>query len=113
MLIHGLQFNFYDHSKVILSSHGLLVTHIDKNYQLTRQPLSEIMALSLRPPMNAEHAKRNEKLVEKLRYCKEVLVSIRNASAQQVSPTMPETAQMPSSGSARTVDSRPSKASLR
>ncbi|EKM57520.1 uncharacterized protein PHACADRAFT_115710 [Phanerochaete carnosa HHB-10118-sp] len=113
-----LQFNFYDHSKVILSSHGLLVTHIDKNYQLSRQPLSEIMANALRPPMNAEQAKRNEKLVEKLRYCKEVLASIRNASAQaqaqvQLSPVEPEAMQMPTSASARTVNTRPSKVSLR
>ena len=45
-----LQFNFYDHSKVILSSHGLVITHIDKNYKLTKWTLSEVMALSLRPP---------------------------------------------------------------
>ncbi|GJE85129.1 Pkinase-domain-containing protein [Phanerochaete sordida] len=103
-----LQFNFYDHSKVILSSHGLLVTHIDKSYQLTQQPLSEIMAAALRPPANADAAKRNEKLVEKLRYCKEVLVSIRNASAQAHAEP-----DMPVSASAQTVRSRPSKASLR
>lgn len=98
------------------------MTHIDKNYQLSRQPLSELMANSLRPPMNAEQAKRNEKLVEKLRYCKEVLVSIRNASAQaQASPVEPEAAQLPTSASAQlptsapvqTMRARPSKASLR
>lgn len=113
-LTHAVQFNFYDHSKVILSSHGLLVTHIDKNYQLSRLPLSEVMAASLRPPMNAEQAKRNDKLVEKLRYCKEVLVSIRNASAQaQASPAEPEAAQMPPAASLASMNSRPSKASLR
>ena len=96
----------------MLSSHGLVVTHIDKNYQLTRQPLSEIMALSLRPPMNAEAAKRNERLVEKLRYAKEVLVTIiRNAP--QSSPVEPETAQMPPAAGLQAVNSRPSKASLR
>ncbi|KAN0135909.1 hypothetical protein V8E53_006361 [Lactarius tabidus] len=31
-----LQFNFYDHSKIILSAQGLLIAHIDKNYVLTR-----------------------------------------------------------------------------
>ena len=92
-----------------MSSHGLLVTHIDKNYQLSRLPLSEIMALSLRPPMNAEHAKRNDKLVEKLRYCKEALVSIRAASTQQASASPAP----PDGASAHTVDARPSKASLR
>ncbi|KIJ59921.1 hypothetical protein HYDPIDRAFT_177620 [Hydnomerulius pinastri MD-312] len=79
-----LQFNFYDHSKVILSSHGLLVTHIDKNYKLTRYTLSEIMAQALLPPVSdPEEAKFNQRLVDKLKYCKEVLMSIRNASANQ------------------------------
>ncbi|KAG1823712.1 kinase-like domain-containing protein [Suillus subaureus] len=79
-----LQFNFYDHSKVILSSHGLLVTHIDKNYKIARFTLSEIMALSLQPPVaDPEEAKFNQRLVDKLKYCKEVLTSIRNASANQ------------------------------
>ncbi|KAH0826735.1 hypothetical protein J3R83DRAFT_5140 [Lanmaoa asiatica] len=77
-----LQFNFYDHSKVILSSHGLLVTHIDKNYKLTRYTLSEVMALALQPPLaDPEQAKFQQRLVDKLKYCKEVLTSIRNASA--------------------------------
>ncbi|KIJ14646.1 hypothetical protein PAXINDRAFT_163264 [Paxillus involutus ATCC 200175] len=79
-----LQFNFYDHSKVILSSHGLVVTHIDKNYKLARYTLSEIMALALQPPVtDADQAKFNQRLVDKLKYCKEVLTSIRNASANQ------------------------------
>jgi cell cycle serine/threonine-protein kinase CDC5/MSD2 len=109
-----VQFNFYDHSKVILSSHGLVVTHIDKSYQLTRLPLSEIMATSLRPPMNAEHAKRNEKLVEKLRYCKEVLASIiRNAGAPQTAPAEPEAMPMPPTAGLQAMNIRPSKASLR
>ncbi|KAF8437935.1 kinase-like domain-containing protein [Boletus edulis BED1] len=78
-----LQFNFYDHSKVILSSHGLMVTHIDKNYKLTRYTLSEVMAQALQGPagMDAEQAKFLQRLVDKLKYCKEVLTSIRNASA--------------------------------
>jgi len=45
------------------------------------------MALSLQPPaaivdLEPEVVKFNQKLVEKLKYCKEVLVSIRTASAQ-------------------------------
>ncbi|KAI0051271.1 Pkinase-domain-containing protein [Auriscalpium vulgare] len=77
-----LQFNFYDHSKVVLSSHGLVVTHIDKNYGITRWTLSQIMAQALLPPSNdSEQAKFHQRLVDKLKYCKEVLLSIRNASA--------------------------------
>ncbi|KAI1789263.1 Pkinase-domain-containing protein [Ganoderma leucocontextum] len=80
----ALQFNFYDHSKVILSSQGLLVTHIDKNYNLTRHTLAEVMAGALRPPVaDPDEAKFNQRLVDKLKYCKEVLVSIRNASQGQ------------------------------
>ena len=82
------QFNFYDHSKVILSSHGLLVTHIDKNYKMTRWTLSEVMALALRAPgsmdVEPDQGKFNARLVDKLKYCKEVLVSIRTASANGV-----------------------------
>ncbi|KAI0075547.1 Pkinase-domain-containing protein [Panus rudis PR-1116 ss-1] len=102
-----LQFNFYDHSKLILSSNGLVVTHIDKSYQLTRYTLSEIMAYSLNispttlKPLphsssavnggshgghgvngnDPEQTKTMQRLVDKLKYCKEVLVSIRNVSS--------------------------------
>ncbi|CCM05981.1 uncharacterized protein FIBRA_08222 [Fibroporia radiculosa] len=76
-----LQFNFYDHSKVILSSQGLLVTHIDKNYNLTRWTLSEIMAQSLRPSrLDPEQSKFHSRLIDKVKYCKEVLLSIKTAA---------------------------------
>ncbi|KAI9429133.1 kinase-like domain-containing protein [Lactarius indigo] len=77
-----LQFNFYDHSKIILSAQGLAIAHIDKNYVLTRWTLSQVMAQALVPPSSdAEQAKFAQRLLDKLRYCKEVLLSIRNASA--------------------------------
>ncbi len=78
-----MQFNFYDHSKIILSSHGLLVTHIDKHYKMTRWSLSEIMATALKAEagnIDEAQAKFNGKLVDKLRYCREVLVNIKTAS---------------------------------
>ncbi|KAE9410055.1 kinase-like protein [Gymnopus androsaceus JB14] len=82
-----LQFNFYDHSKIILSSSGLVVTHIDKNCVLTRWTLSEIMRTALRMgasttvEFDQDAIKFNQKLVDKLNYCKEVLVSIRSANS--------------------------------
>ncbi|KAJ2915776.1 hypothetical protein MD484_g4652, partial [Candolleomyces efflorescens] len=78
-----LQFNFYDHSKLILSSQGQLVTHIDKQYRMTRWKLRDIMRFALDPPSDAdqEQLKFNQRLVDKLKYCKEVLASIKNASA--------------------------------
>ncbi|KAL4072449.1 kinase-like domain-containing protein [Scleroderma yunnanense] len=104
-----LQFNFYDHSKVILSSHGLLVTYIDRNYKLTRYTLSEIMAQALQPPVaDPEQAKFQQRLVDKLKYCKEVLTSIRNASASQPAPGADE-----ETGSSHAVSAKPSKLSLR
>ncbi|KAF8877248.1 hypothetical protein CPB84DRAFT_1852738 [Gymnopilus junonius] len=83
-----LQFNFYDHSKLILSSQGLLITHIDKHYKMTRWTLRDVMAQSLLPPSSVqagqdpEQAKFVAKLVDKLKYCKEVLISIKNAGGQ-------------------------------
>ncbi|EPQ52390.1 Pkinase-domain-containing protein [Gloeophyllum trabeum ATCC 11539] len=76
-----LQFNFYDHSKMILSSNGLVVTHIDKHYNMTKWKLSEIMARALGPkPEDPDEAKLQQRLVDKLKYCKEVLLSIRKAT---------------------------------
>ncbi|GJJ15054.1 hypothetical protein Clacol_009329 [Clathrus columnatus] len=75
-----LQFNFYDHTKVIISSNGLLITHIDKNYNLSKWPLSELMTRALLPPhSDPVKAKLHQRLLDKLLYCKEVLTSIRNA----------------------------------
>ena len=118
-----LQFNFYDHSKVILSSHGLLITHIDKNYNLTRHTLAEVMARSLRPPVaDPDEAKFNQRLVDKLKYCKEVLLSIRAASQDQAGGSeagdiekLGASAAAPpaAAGAAKSVASRASKASLR
>ncbi|KAF8882459.1 kinase-like domain-containing protein [Infundibulicybe gibba] len=114
-----LQFNFYDHSKVILSSHGLLITHIDKNYKMTRWTLSDVMALSLQSPanMDQDQAKFNQRLVDKLKYCKEVLISIRTASANGVAvpeeggPIEPMASNKP--GPTVAVSARSSKTSLR
>lgn len=108
------QFNFYDHSKVILSSQGLLITHIDKNYKLTRWTLSEVMSQALRPPVaDPEQAKFNQRLLDKLKYCKEVLVSIRNASGgQSVGASVdPDGFAVP--GAMPAMSTRSSKTSLR
>lgn len=111
----ALQFNFYDHSKVVLSAQGLVVTHIDKDHAMFCGKLSQIMAQSLLPTMTEpEQAKLNQRLVDKLKYCKEVLVSIKNASAAQAGGGEPQAA-----GKAAQVEDRfgsikmRSKASLR
>ena len=76
------QFNFYDHSKIILSSQGLLVTHLDKDYHARRFKLSEVMAIAMAPPSDyPDELKFNQRLVDKIKYCKEVLIGIKNASS--------------------------------
>ncbi|KAJ7228871.1 Pkinase-domain-containing protein [Mycena pura] len=86
LMSHGaLQFNFYDHSKVILSSHGLVVTHIDKKYCMTKWTLRQIMkfALNGQAGLDTDQAKLITKLMGKLKYCKEVLTSIQAASGKE------------------------------
>ena len=110
------QFNFYDHTKIILSSQGLVVTHIDKDYQLTRHSLAEVMAQSLRPPpVDPEQAKFRQRLFDKLKFIKEVLVSIRNASTAASNADDDEQTDAPAKEKERAppVSSRSSKASLR
>jgi cell cycle serine/threonine-protein kinase CDC5/MSD2 len=103
----ALQFNFYDHSKVVLSHDGLRITHIDKNYKLTRWRLADVMATALRPPVaDAEQAKFDQRLVDKLKYCRDVLISIKNVSETQ------ET-DKPAAPSARGSERATSRASVR
>jgi hypothetical protein len=89
-----VQFNFYDHTKLILSSQGLLVTYIDKNYKMTRWTTSQVIATSLKPnTFDPEEAKFQQRLVEKLKFCLDVLTSIKTASAEVITTT--ETAANP------------------
>ncbi|KAF9077305.1 kinase-like domain-containing protein [Rhodocollybia butyracea] len=116
-----LQFNFYDHSKIILSSAGLVVTHIDKHSELTRWTLADIMRTALRPTLSttdSEAVKFNQRLVDQLKYCKEVLVSIQSASAtggDPIPPSSTNTHHGPSglASSVASLNARTSKALLR
>ena len=61
-----------------------MVTYISKD-GATHWSLSEIMALALDPTsVDAAEAKFNQRLVDKLKYCKEVLLSIKSATNQGV-----------------------------
>jgi cell cycle serine/threonine-protein kinase CDC5/MSD2 len=108
--MHSPQFNFYDHSKLILSSHRLLVTHID-NYKITWWTLSEVKAQALNP--DPEQAKFNQNLVDKLKYSTEVLASIQNASANQGSDDGNTNTNLGVEGMAPGVSSKTSKQLLR
>jgi cell cycle serine/threonine-protein kinase CDC5/MSD2 len=81
---------------------------------MTRWTLSEVMAQALKPPVaDPEQAKFNQKLVDKLKYCKEVLASIRNASANQASEDGNTNTNLGVEGMVPSVSSKPSKVALR
>ncbi|KAG8741040.1 Cell cycle serine/threonine-protein kinase cdc5/MSD2 [Ceratobasidium sp. 414] len=77
-----LQFNFYDHSKIILASQGHSITHIDKHYVVTHYTLSAVMTRIVSGRYaDAAEKKFYEKLLGKLKYSRDVLQSIRRSSA--------------------------------
>ena len=81
---------------------------------MTRWTLSEVMVQALKPPVaDPDQAKFNQKLLDKLKYCKEVLVSIRNASANQGSEDGNPNTNLGIEGMVPSVSSKPSKVSLR
>jgi cell cycle serine/threonine-protein kinase CDC5/MSD2 len=81
---------------------------------MTRWTLSEVMRDALNPPVaDPEQAKFNQKLVDKLKYCKEVLASIRNASANQGSEDGNTNTKLGMEDIVPTVGSKPSRVSLR
>ncbi len=57
---------------------------------MTKFSLSQIMETALRGPTDEVLAKQNHKLVAKLKFCWEVLVSIRNASGEVSVPSAME-----------------------
>ncbi|KZV63990.1 Pkinase-domain-containing protein [Peniophora sp. CONT] len=79
----ALQFNFYDHSKVILGSNGRGITYLDKNNQVTLTTLEAIFAHARANDLPREEHKFVVRLIEKLRYAKELLQSIHNADARR------------------------------
>lgn len=72
-----LQFNFYDHTKLILSSRGLVVTYINKDSQLSTWSLDEL----LRPDGLGHDRKVVDSIVKKVKYVKVLLGTIRSTSA--------------------------------
>ncbi len=108
-----LQFNFFDHSKLILSSNGLLVTHIDKSYALTRYSLAEVMETALKPPHpDPEQAKSHQRVLAKLNYAKEILTNIKTAQQKDASESNAP-AHAPGHARVASLASHSSKGSLR
>lgn len=72
------------------------------------------MAQALKGPVaDLEQAKFNQKLLDKLKYCKEVLTSIRNASASQGSDDGNTNTNLAVEGMVPSVSSKTSKQALR
>ncbi|WRT63607.1 uncharacterized protein IL334_000530 [Kwoniella shivajii] len=72
-----LQFNFYDHTKLILSQDGLVVSVIDRHSVLRTWSLESL----LRPvdeDMSAKDKKRLEGVVHKVQYARDVLAKIKS-----------------------------------
>ncbi|GAA5928413.1 hypothetical protein JCM10213_005729 [Rhodosporidiobolus nylandii] len=78
-----LQFNFYDHTKLIISSSGLLLTFISPSFTLTTYTLPSLFRLaaslgfySARAPRTPDEAEQLEQVrywVEKVEYARDVL----------------------------------------
>lgn len=76
------QFNFYDHTKLILSHRGHVVSLITKDDILQRYFLADIIAKS----SIIEDTELLEKLMTKLKYCRQVLREIRKGEVVIVKP---------------------------
>ncbi|KAH7344487.1 kinase-like domain-containing protein [Rhizoctonia solani] len=83
-----LQFNFYDHSKVILASQGHSITHIDKHYNITHYTLSGVMERVVAGQWaDAAEKKFYDRLLSKLKYSRDVLQSIRRSTTNSAGGT--------------------------
>ncbi|KAL7418900.1 Cell cycle serine/threonine-protein kinase cdc5/MSD2 [Cryptotrichosporon argae] len=81
-----LQFNFYDHTKLILSTDGLVVSIIDKHNALSTWSLEALLA-----PLDDDVSARERKMVEgvlhKLQYARDVLDRLCSRGHRESAPT--------------------------
>ncbi|ORX33581.1 kinase-like domain-containing protein [Kockovaella imperatae] len=80
-----LQFNFYDHTKLILSREGNVVSIIDKSYTLRTWSL-EALLTPLADDVSPRERKRIEGVIHKLSYARDVLLKIRSHSTSKPRP---------------------------
>lgn len=66
-----------DHTKLIISHDGLLLTYLDKNYQCSRQLTVDLLDPSVQ---ESEHQlqRAKDKLISKVKYARDVLKLIRS-----------------------------------
>ena len=68
LILIALKFNFQDHTKLLLSQDGTIVTYIDEKYKLWTWHLTQMM----RPELTAQgrERRRMEKAMGKLEYAR-------------------------------------------
>lgn len=64
-----IQFNFYDHTKLILSQDGLVVSLLDKHYVLRTWSLEELLQ-PLADDARDKDKKRREGVIHKVQYAR-------------------------------------------
>ncbi|CDZ97711.1 pkinase-domain-containing protein [Phaffia rhodozyma] len=72
-----LQFNFYDHTKLVLSYKGLVVTYINKDYKLQTWSIEKL----LRPDLVGDDKKTVDSVIKKLRYVRVLLTTIKTTAS--------------------------------
>jgi len=80
-----LQFNFFDHTKLIISCHGLHILYIDKHGDRHLLTLSSVVEDATSASSLSDDARKfNSKLVRKITFCKDLLHHILTYSGSRV-----------------------------
>ncbi|ODN75912.1 hypothetical protein L202_05897 [Cryptococcus amylolentus CBS 6039] len=103
-----LQFNFYDHTKLILSRDGLVVTVIDRHSVIRTWSLEEL----LRPAderLSPKDKKRIEGVVHKVQYARDVLAKIKShvSTSTKTASVQPAPAKSTAAHDQRAYTARP------
>ncbi|WVR03341.1 hypothetical protein IAU60_000332 [Kwoniella sp. DSM 27419] len=89
-----LQFNFYDHTKLILSQDGMVVSVIDRHSVLRTWSLESLLR-PLDEDMPSKDRKRIEGVVHKVQYAKDVLAKIKSHGINPKSSRAPTSTGVP------------------
>ncbi|WVQ80413.1 hypothetical protein IAT38_002518 [Cryptococcus sp. DSM 104549] len=96
-----LQFNFYDHTKLILSHNGLVVSVIDR-HQVLRTWSLESLLRPVSEDATPKEKKRIEGVLHKVQYAKDVLAKIKTHGSSS-SSSKPSSLAAPSAASSTTT----------
>lgn len=79
------KFNFFDHTKLIISCHGLHILYIDKHSDRHLLTLSSVVEDTISASSLSDDARKfNSKLVRKITFCKDLLHHILTYSGSRV-----------------------------